>query len=115
MVRPLPQPVAPTVPDSHNNRSVRGAGGNLIASPPVNVTVVEGERAELECLPKEPEAVVQWRREGAPVGAGTEVLANGSLVVRHADSAHLGKYECVVQAPDGATQSAAAFLDVQCA
>ncbi|KAJ0175368.1 hypothetical protein K1T71_008527 [Dendrolimus kikuchii] len=88
-------------------------GGNLIATPPVNVTVTEGERAELECLPKEPDAVVEWRHEGAPAGARAELLANGSLLVRNADSADLGEYECVVRAPDGAVQSAAAFLDVQ--
>ncbi|CAH0581057.1 unnamed protein product [Chrysodeixis includens] len=94
-------------------------GGNLIVTPPMNVTVLEGERAELECLPKNPSAVVEWYRDGAPLSALPELAlrserpANGSLVLRRAASSDPGEYECRVQDPDHATQSASAFLDVQ--
>ncbi|XP_049696319.2 protein borderless [Helicoverpa armigera] len=94
-------------------------GGNLIVTPPMNVTVLEGERAELECLPKSPEAAVEWFREGTPLGELPELAlraerpANGSLVLRRAASGDPGEYECRVQDPAGATQSASAFLDVQ--
>ncbi|XP_075974455.1 borderless [Anticarsia gemmatalis] len=94
-------------------------GGNLIVTPPMNVTVLEGERAELECLPKEPESVVAWYKDGTPLSElpelalRSEMPPNGSLVLRRAASADPGEYECRVLAPDRSTQSAAAFLDVQ--
>jgi hypothetical protein len=94
------------------------AGGNLIVTPPMNVTVEEGSRAELECLPKEADAVVAWFREGAPLppemAARAELPANGSLVLRSAHSADLGEYECRVRDTAGRTQASSAFLDVQC-
>lgn len=86
----------------------------------MNVTVLEGERAELECLPKNPSSVVEWFRDGAPLSALPELAlrserpANGSLVLRRAASSDPGEYECRVQDPDHASQSASAFLDVQC-
>ncbi|CAG9578047.1 unnamed protein product [Danaus chrysippus] len=94
-------------------------GGNLIVTPPVNVTVLEGDRAELECLPKSPEWSVQWYREGVPVetlpelAQRTELAVNGSLIMRQAVSTDLGEYECRISADDGQLQSASAFLDVQ--
>ncbi|KAJ8731062.1 hypothetical protein PYW08_002475 [Mythimna loreyi] len=94
-------------------------GGNLIVTPPMNVTVLEGERAELECTPKSPESVVEWYKDGAPLGELPELAlrcdrpANGSLVLRRAASSDPGEYECRVRDPDGALQSASAFLDVQ--
>ncbi|XP_050346997.1 protein borderless [Nymphalis io] len=94
-------------------------GGNLIVTPPMNVTVLEGKRAELECLPKSPEWVVQWYREGMPIEAlpelalRSELAINGSLILRHTISTDLGEYECRISAPDGQMQSASGFLDVQ--
>lgn len=94
-------------------------GGNLIVTPPMNVTVLEGERAELECLPKSPESVVAWYKDGTPLNELPELALrseqppNGSLVLRRAASSDPGQYECRVRAPDDAMQSAAAFLDVQ--
>ncbi|CAB3224104.1 unnamed protein product [Arctia plantaginis] len=94
-------------------------GGNLIVTPPMNVTVLEGERAELECLPKTPESAVAWFKDGTPLSEfpelalRSELPANGSLVLRRAASSDPGEYECRVRDPDGASQSAAAFLDVQ--
>lgn len=89
-------------------------------TPPMNVTVLEGERAELECLPKSPESVVEWYKEGTPLSELPELAlrserpANGSLVLRRAASSDPGEYECRVRDPDAALQSASAFLDVQC-
>ncbi|VVC98470.1 unnamed protein product [Leptidea sinapis] len=80
-------------------------------SPPLNRTVVEGEHAELECLPRSPEWNVQWVREGGSQPAGQRA-ANGSLVLQAATSADRGWYECHVSAEDGQRQSASAFLDV---
>lgn len=86
----------------------------------MNVTVLEGERAELECLPKTPEAAVAWFKDGTPLSEfpelalRSELPLNGSLVLRRAASSDPGEYECRVRDPDGGMQSAAAFLDVQC-
>ncbi|CAG4961806.1 unnamed protein product [Parnassius apollo] len=94
-------------------------GGNLIVTPPMNATVLEGDRAELECLPKDPASVVQWYKDSAvlselpELAERSELPPNGSLVIRHAVSTDLGEYECRLSAPDGQTQSASAFLDVQ--
>ncbi|XP_032515574.2 protein borderless isoform X1 [Danaus plexippus] len=94
-------------------------GGNLIVTPPVNVTVLEGDRAELECLPKSPEWTVQWYHEGVPVetlpefAQRSQLAVNGSLIMKQVVSTDLGEYECRISAADGQTQSASAFLDVQ--
>ncbi|CAK1601459.1 unnamed protein product [Parnassius mnemosyne] len=94
-------------------------GGNLIVTPPMNSTVLEGERAELECLPKDPESVVQWYKDGVllselpELAERSELPPNGSLVIRLAVSTDLGEYQCRLSAPDGQMQSASAFLDVQ--
>ncbi|KPJ13358.1 Protein turtle [Papilio machaon] len=85
-------------------------GGNLIVTPPMNTTVVEGERAELECVPRAAGADVQWRRAGG--GDAPTAAPNGSLVLLRAAAADLGEYECLVRAPDGQLQTASAFLDV---
>ncbi|XP_063622283.1 protein borderless isoform X1 [Cydia splendana] len=93
-------------------------GGTVIAAPPVNVTVVEGERAELECGAKEPDAVVVWSRDGRPLSelsdlaARIELPGNGSLVLPNALAADAGLYECSVQHEDR-YQTAEAYLDVQ--
>lgn len=86
----------------------------------MNVTVVEGDSAELECLAKSPEWSVQWYREDISVSALPELASraslspNGSLLLRRALSTDLGRYECRVSAPDGRRQAAAAHLDVHC-
>lgn len=96
------------------------AGGNLIVTPPMNVTVLEGERAELECLPKSREWPVAWFKAGAPLeqlpelAARAELPPNGSLVLRAAASSDPGEYECRVRDHEGQVQVASAFLDVQC-
>ncbi|KAL0830943.1 hypothetical protein ABMA28_001842 [Loxostege sticticalis] len=93
--------------------------GNLIVTPPMNVTVLEGERAELECLPKSREWPVAWFKAGAPLeqlpelAARAELPPNGSLVLRAAASSDPGEYECRVRDHEGQVQVASAFLDVQ--
>ncbi|KAJ2942516.1 hypothetical protein O0L34_g1980 [Tuta absoluta] len=94
-------------------------GSNLIVTPPTNTTVLEGDRAELECSPKAPEWSVFWLKDGEPLeslaelAARAELPANGSLVLPAAASTDAGQYTCTVRAPDQTEQSAAAFLDVQ--
>ncbi|XP_041988064.1 protein borderless [Aricia agestis] len=94
-------------------------GGNLIVTPPMNSTVLEGDRAELECAPKSLEWPVQWYRDGVPLetipelAGRTELGLNGSLIIRNAVSTDLGEYDCRVSGPDGQIQSSSAFLDVQ--
>ncbi|CAH2075807.1 unnamed protein product, partial [Iphiclides podalirius] len=94
-------------------------GGNLIVTPPMNATVLESDRAELECMPKDPESAVQWYKEGVALNElpelaqRSELPTNGSLVIRQAASTDLGEFECRVSSPDGQLQSASAFLDVQ--
>lgn len=86
----------------------------------MNTTVLEGQRAELECLPKEPGSTVEWYRDGVRLTelpelvARTDLCTNGSLVLRRADSSDPGEYECRVRDSADHVQSAAAFLDVQC-
>ncbi|XP_047991056.1 protein borderless-like [Leguminivora glycinivorella] len=87
-------------------------GGTVIAAPPVNVTVVEGERAELECGAKEPAAAVAWSRGGGPLPALAELPPNGSLVLPAALAADAGLYQCSVRHEDR-HQTAEAYLDVQ--
>lgn len=95
-------------------------GSNLIVTPPMNATVLEGDRAEFECYPKSPEAIVQWYKDGSPIGdipelaARAELASNGSFIIRKAASTDPGEYECHVQDTDGLVQSTSAFLDVQC-
>lgn len=86
----------------------------------MNATVLEGERAELECQPKNAEWEVHWFKDGKPVDALPELAAraerpgNGSLVLRRASSVDVGEFACRVRAPHAAEHSASAFLDVQC-
>lgn len=86
----------------------------------MNATVLEGERAELECQPKNAEWEVHWFKDGESVDALPELAAraerpsNGSLVLRRASSADVGEFACRVRAPHAAEHSASAFLDVQC-
>ncbi|CAK1549311.1 unnamed protein product [Leptosia nina] len=93
-------------------------GGNLIVTPPINRTVIEGESVELECTPRSPEWIVAWFREGEsvhslPALATRATLApNGSLVLNRALATDLGHYECRVSTADGQRQSASAHLDV---
>ncbi|GBP41426.1 Protein borderless [Eumeta japonica] len=94
-------------------------GGNLIATPPVNITCMEDERAEFECLPKSPESIVSWYKDGEAIADlmdlahRTVLYDNGSLVIERTSMTDLGEYECHVRDPDGELQSASAFLDVQ--
>ncbi|KAM3959595.1 borderless [Aphomia sociella] len=94
-------------------------GGNLIVTPPMNVTVLEGERAEFECLPKDPESIVEWYKDGMllaelpELALRCELAANGSIIIRSAISTDPGEFQCRVRAPDSQIQSASAYLDVQ--
>ncbi|XP_013187242.2 protein borderless isoform X1 [Amyelois transitella] len=94
-------------------------GGNLIVTPPMNMTVLEGERAEFECQPKLPESIVEWYKDGMlleqmpELASRCELAINGSLVLRRAISTDAGEFQCRVNAPDEQQQSASAYLDVQ--
>lgn len=95
-------------------------GGNLIVTPPINFTCIEGERAEFECRPKNPESIVKWYKDGKPITelmdlAYRSIMAdNGSLIIKHASMTDPGEYECHVLNPEDELQSSSAFLDVQC-
>ncbi|XP_052754731.1 LOW QUALITY PROTEIN: protein borderless [Galleria mellonella] len=94
-------------------------GGNLIVTPPMNVTVLEGDRAEFECLPKDPESIVEWYKDGTHISEipelalRSEMPGNGSIIIRQAVSTDPGEYQCRVRAPDSQLQTASAYLDVQ--
>lgn len=92
----------------------------MIVTPPINFTCLEGERAEFECRPKNPESIIKWYKDGEAVTdlgdlAARSILAdNGSFIIKHAAISDPGEYECHVLNNDGELQSASAFLDVQC-
>lgn len=91
----------------------------MIVTPPINYTCLEGQRAEFECRPKDPESIVTWYKDGEAITDlmdleyRTILAGNGSLIIEHADITDPGEYECHVVNEEGEIQSASAFLDVQ--
>jgi len=99
------------------------SAGSLIATPPINVTKLEGESAHFSCItkpqPKETEVKVTWYKDGAPLDnledlkARSFVVDEGSLTIAPTAMEDPGEYTCEVTA--GAhRQQASAFLDVRC-
>ncbi|KAL1121956.1 hypothetical protein AAG570_003364, partial [Ranatra chinensis] len=96
-------------------------GSDLLGVPPVNQTVMIGEKARMECASKDPEARVTWHKDGVPLGelsgGGSSQTRwrksqEGSLIIPRTDVTDLGQYTCQVTDKQGQSQSASAFLDV---
>ncbi|CAD6233973.1 GSCOCG00007436001-RA-CDS [Cotesia congregata] len=102
------------------SRSADGVSGeNLLAIPPVNKTVMEGEIVEFQCVTKIPNMIVTWLRDGIEIPEVEDlrdrasVDDNGTLIIRPSAIGDLGEYTCIVTDNVGDQQSASAFLNVQ--
>ncbi|KAK1126308.1 hypothetical protein K0M31_004935 [Melipona bicolor] len=94
-------------------------GENLLAVPPVNKTVMEGESVSFDCVAKGEKSVVSWFREGVEITEiedlkrRASIAEDGTLTINSPAMGDLGEYTCVVTGETGDQQSASAFLNVQ--
>lgn len=95
-------------------------GGNLLAIPPINKTVMEGAEAEFTCVKKDPTTRITWYKDKIPITELPDILQrswiseDGSLTIRPTIMADMGEFECEAESTDSEKQSATAFLNVQC-
>ncbi|XP_017878813.1 protein borderless isoform X1 [Ceratina calcarata] len=94
-------------------------GETLLAVPPVNKTVMEGESVIFDCVAKGEKTVVSWLRDGVQVTEigdmkrRASIAEDGTLTIISAAMGDLGEYTCVATGEHGDEQSASAFLNVQ--
>ncbi|XP_017760125.1 PREDICTED: protein borderless isoform X1 [Eufriesea mexicana] len=94
-------------------------GETLLAVPPVNKTVMEGESVSFDCVAKGERSVVSWFREGSEITKNEDLRRrasigeDGTLTINSPAMGDLGEYTCVVTGDTGDQQSASAFLNVQ--
>ncbi|XP_076174776.1 borderless isoform X2 [Ptiloglossa arizonensis] len=109
-------------PNSRNNGTwfhLGIDGETLLAVPPVNKTVMEGETVSFDCVSKGEKSVVNWFREGTEISKiedfkrRASIADDGQLIINSAAMGDLGEYTCVVTGETGDQQSASAFLNVQ--
>ncbi|XP_068973749.1 protein borderless isoform X2 [Bombus flavifrons] len=109
-------------PNSRNNGTwfhLAIDGETLLAVPPVNKTVMEGESVSFDCVAKGEKSVVNWFREGVEITAiedlrrRASIAENGTLTINAPAMGDLGEYTCMVTGETGDQQSASAFLNVQ--
>ncbi|XP_034256126.1 protein borderless isoform X2 [Thrips palmi] len=93
-------------------------GGTLLATPPINVTTLEGQTAHFSCITKDRNNRVTWYKDGTPISDIVElrqrsfVSDDGSLTIAPTAMGDPGEYMCEVS--DGSMrQQASAHLDVQ--
>lgn len=95
------------------------SGGNLLAIPPLNRTVMEGAEVEFTCLTKDYEIKVKWFKDGIELSEYHDLVTrswmtkDNSLVIRPTDSGDTGEYECEASNYEGERQTARAYLNVQ--
>ncbi|KAH1021052.1 hypothetical protein HUJ04_010615 [Dendroctonus ponderosae] len=94
--------------------------GNLLAIPPINQTVQEGEEAKFECVVKDITLIrVRWLKDGIALSAYQDLSRrsllekDGTLVIHPTDMGDYGEYECEATNQAGDLQKAKAFLNVQ--
>ncbi|ENN71392.1 hypothetical protein YQE_11896, partial [Dendroctonus ponderosae] len=97
------------------------SSGNLLAIPPINQTVQEGEEAKFECVVKDITLIrVRWLKDGIALSAYQDLSRrsllekDGTLVIHPTDMGDYGEYECEATNQAGDLQKAKAFLNVQC-
>ncbi|CAL7934633.1 unnamed protein product [Xylocopa violacea] len=109
-------------PNSRNNGTwfhLAIDGETLLAVPPVNKTVMEGESVSFDCVAKGEKSVVSWLRENeeiteiADLKRRASIAEDGTLTINAAAMGDLGEYTCVVVGETGNQQSVSAFLNVQ--
>ncbi|VEN49372.1 unnamed protein product [Callosobruchus maculatus] len=95
------------------------SGGNLLAIPPINRTVMEGAEVEFACMTKDEDIKVRWYKDGIVLSeyhdltSRSWVTKENTLVIRPTDSGDYGEYECEAYNSQGDKQTAKAFLNVQ--
>lgn len=89
--------------------------------PPINMTVMEGQPATFNCVIKHPDSsFVSWYKDGVlltdlpDIFHRSVVAPDGSLLISPANMGDLGEYKCEIRDVNGDTQSAQAYLNVQC-
>lgn len=95
--------------------------GTLLRVPPINTTVLEGNPAELQCVMKYPnDSNVTWFKDGRNIidlpdlWSRARMTREGNLQIEETTMSDLGQYECLVTRYDGETQSASAYINVEC-
>uniref|UniRef100_A0A6P7FQ61 Protein borderless n=1 Tax=Diabrotica virgifera virgifera TaxID=50390 RepID=A0A6P7FQ61_DIAVI len=95
------------------------SGGNLLAIPPLNKTVLEGDEVEFTCLTKDFEIRVKWFKDGISLSEYHDLInrswvtKDNSLMIRPTDSGDTGEYECEASNAEQERQTARAYLNVQ--
>ncbi|XP_014237550.1 protein borderless isoform X2 [Trichogramma pretiosum] len=109
-------------PSSRNNGTwfhLAIDGETLLAVPPINKTVMEGDPVSFDCVAKNNKSTVTWYREGVEISKQQDLLertiiaSDGALTINPSLMGDLGEYSCTVTNEYGETQSAAAYLNVQ--
>ncbi|XP_044733177.1 protein borderless isoform X2 [Chrysoperla carnea] len=94
-------------------------GANLLAIPPMNITILEGEEAYFPCITKNMDTKVSWFKDGVPLNEYLDLSHrswqsdNGSLIINPTAMGDLGEYRCEAINENGESQSARAYLNVQ--
>lgn len=92
----------------------------MLAIPPINQTVLEGEEAQFTCALKDQRGIVSWYKDGVPVRELTDltqrswITKDSSLIIQPTAMSDLGEYSCEAINGEGEVQRARAFLNVQC-
>jgi hypothetical protein len=91
----------------------------LLTIPPINQTTLAGEPAHFACVSKDKDAVATWYKDGVPLGNIPDLsnrffIINGSLTISPTDETDPGEYTCEIKNSQGDTQTASAYLNVQC-
>ena len=94
----------------------------MIIVPPVNVSRIEGDKAEIVCEARGLPANVTftWYRENHAVKsipwleARAQLKTNGTLVINPVQADDAGQYTCEATNGIGDPQRASAYLQVQC-
>ncbi|CAH0560339.1 unnamed protein product [Brassicogethes aeneus] len=109
-------------PSSRNNGTwfhLTVSGGNLLAIPPINRTVMEGDEVQFDCLPKDFSIKIRWLKDKIPLSEYHDlvqrswVTKENTLVIHPTDLGDYGEYECEASNDMGERQTTRAFLNVQ--
>uniref|UniRef100_A0A8D8WF01 Protein turtle n=1 Tax=Cacopsylla melanoneura TaxID=428564 RepID=A0A8D8WF01_9HEMI len=94
-------------------------GGNLLAVPPTNKTVTEGDTVTFTCITKDKDARVNWYKDEVllieleELNARATISPEGSLTITPVSMTDPGNYKCEIINNEGETQQASAYLNVQ--
>lgn len=92
----------------------------MLAIPPINQTVLEGDGAQFTCNPKDQDSMVNWFKDGMLISdlddlsQRSTVTIDGTLIIHRTEMSDLGEYECEAINYSGERQRARAYLNVQC-